>query len=455
VVATIQSTIRPDAAPKIASILSWPGWSDLADAILVDKNLGPSFSGTITTHGIDLNPLGASARSPSFDRQLALNALYEAMQTRRSIQVLGGTAIPILWLGREVALGGLWYRSKTRAVDYASVLRELLPWFGLSTLLLTWGTFLALRRIVLDPVQQLAEGARRVSSGDFSVRLPEPAGRDELAELVRSFNSMSSTVQSFNQRLSEEVRVATEKARAAEAAAMRERRLAAMGELAAGIAHEINNPLGGLSNAVEDLRRSDLPLERRAQYLDLLARGLTRIGATVNRLRRFTPRESPREPVELRAVVQDAIDLVQHRALRQKVELVLAKSDAPIRVAGAQNELGQAVLNLLMNALDALEEGGTKDPRGPRIEITLRTDAEGVSLFVRDNGPGVAPELLDKLVDLFFTTKDVGRGTGLGLALVHNAMQVHGGELRLASEPGRFFQAELRFPRVPGDGSAA
>jgi len=254
------------------------------------------------------------------------------MQGLDSAAIQGGRAVPILVHGR--AWGGLWYQTRTRAVDYPAVLRELLPWFALSTLLVTGATFLALRRIVLDPVGQLAQGAQRMREGDFTVRLPEATGRDELADLVRSFNAMSRTVESFNQRLSEEVRIATEKARAAEAAAMRERRLAAMGELAAGIAHEINNPLGGLSNAVEDLRRADLPPERRSQYLDLLARGLARIGATVNRLRRFTPRDAPRERVELRAVVQDAIDLVQHRARREGVEIELAESGGPAVVPG-------------------------------------------------------------------------------------------------------------------------
>lgn len=450
-VATIQSTIRPNSAFNVASILSSPVWRALADAILVDKNLAPAFSGTMIASGIDLNPLGVSARPASFDRQAALVAIHEAIQSRGTVQALGGRAMPIPWGGHDAALGGIWYRTQNERVDYRAVLAPMLPWFALSTLLLTAATFLALRRLVLDPVAQLAEGARRLRSGDFSVRLEVPTRRDELADLVRSFNAMSSTVESFNQRLSEEVRFATEKARTAEALAMRERRLAAMGELAAGIAHEINNPLGGLQNAVAELQRSGLAPARRAQYLDLLARGLARIGETVNRLRRFTPREAPFEAVDLVAVARDALELVQHRARRLSIELVLqAHQDVPT-VPGVRNDIGQAVLNLLVNALDALEDGGSRDPRGPRIELALRAEPQGVYLTVRDNGPGVEPELLDRVGDLFYSTKEVGRGTGLGLALVHSAVQRHGGHVRLTSERGRFFQAELHFPlREPG-----
>jgi signal transduction histidine kinase len=360
------------------------------------------------------------------------------------VTAAGGRAVPIRV--QQGVWGGLWYRPRTSPVDYVAVLLGVLPWFVLSTLLLTGATYLALRRLVLDPVAQLAAGAARVRSGDFGVRLAVPTRRDELADLVRSFNEMTSTVESFNQRLSEEVQIATDKARAAEAAAMRERRLAAMGELAAGIAHEINNPLGGLQNAVEDLRKPELPAARRAQYLDLLGRGLARIGETVHRLRRFTPRESPLETVDLLAVVQDALELVAHRARRLGVQLVLAPGPAPALLSGWPNDVGQAVLNLLVNALDALEEGGTRDPRGPRIELALTSASDGVHLTVRDNGPGVESEALQRVGDLFYTTKEVGRGTGLGLSLVHSAMKRHGGSLQLASERGRFFQAELRFP---------
>jgi signal transduction histidine kinase len=444
-VATIQNTIAPEGL-KVASILRWPSWRFFEDAILVDRDLSVSpLTGAIRAGGIDLNPVGVAERPPDFDRAAALRAIHAALARDGSASALGGRALPIRLA--DGVWGGLWYRAKqSQALDYLSVLRRVLPWFALSTVLLTGATFLALRSLVLDPVSQLAAGAARMRAGDFDVRLSVSSRRDELAELVRSFNEMSSTVQGFNSRLSEEVRAATEKARAAEAAAMRERRLAAMGELAAGIAHEINNPLGGLQNAVEDLRRPELAPERRAQYLDLLARGLARIGETVNRLRRFTPRAAPLEEVDLHAVAHDALELVQHRARRLGIELVPRLERVP-PVRGLANELAQAVLNLLVNALDALEEGGTEEPRGPRIELTLRADEARVVLSVRDNGPGVAPELLDKIGDLFYTTKDVGRGTGLGLALVHSAMKAHGGELRLASELGRSFRAELVFPR--------
>jgi signal transduction histidine kinase len=432
--ATIKRTIRPDGL-NVARILSWHSWSFFEDVILVDQELDLTAAGRIHPRGIALNPVGVRNRQGGFDKQAALAAIRAAISAQEPIEdVEGGRVVPISG-PRGEPFGGIWFRTPDR-IDEGALLRRVLPWFALSTLGLTLLTFFAMRRLVLDPISALGEGARRVSSGDLSVRLPEPSRRDEMADLVRSFNQMTSTVQGFNDRLEEEVRRATELARQAEAAAMTQRRLAAMGELAAGIAHEINNPLGGLQNAVTTLDRDDLEPEKRRRYLSLLATGLQRIGETVNRLRRFSPRPALHEPVDLEEVVRDSIELVRHRAERIGVRFGLE---------GARNELGQALLNLFSNSLDAFEDG-KPDQEGWRIDVALAPAQGGVALRVRDNGPGVTQDELARVQDLFYTTKEVGKGTGLGLALVHSTVVQHGGSVRIASRRGHFFEAELFFP---------
>ncbi len=444
---TLKGTIRPGSELNVAYILQWPYWSSVADAILVDRGAYRLASGGVRAPGIALNPVGSNRRPAAFDEDAALSSVLRAMETRGPVRgVQGGQAVPIE--GERGLWGGLWYRAEIH-VDRLALVRRMLPWFLLSSLLLTAGTFSMMRRLVLDPVRQLADGARRVQGGDLAVRLAEPARKDELSDLVRSFNAMTSTVEGFNARLSHEVRQATELARRAEAAAMTQRRLAAMGELAAGIAHEINNPLGGLQNAALSLARDDLPRERRERYLGLLQSGLQRIGETVNRLRRFTPREAHSEPLDLVEVARDAIDLVGHRALRLGVTIAL-EGERSLPVRGARNELGQALLNVLANALDALEERGTRDPAGARIDVVVEARDGGARVVVRDNGPGVPREELARVADLFYTTKEVGKGTGLGLALVHDALRRHGGRVRLDSEPERFFEVDLWLPAGGG-----
>jgi len=458
-VATIRDTIRPEQV-NLRSILEWRSWGFFEDALIVERGkrgLTVSEAGRITAEGLELNPLGIQERRVDFDHQAALAGIKLALDSLEPVEeVENGRVLPIAGPDGE-SWGGLWYRTADR-VDEGGLVRGLLPWFALSTLLLTLVTFFAMRRMVLDPVEMLAEGARRVRGGDFSVRLPESKSRDEITDLVRSFNEMTSTVGGFNERLAEEALAATDKARQAEAAAMTQRRLAAMGELAAGLAHEINNPLGGLQNAVTTLEREDLPAAKREQYLKLLATGLERIGETVNRLRRFTPREAQSERVDLSAVARDAIELVQHRAERLGVEIdcvEIGRDSAEKRLRGARNDIGQAVLNLLANSLDALEESGSKDEAGARIDVRIQRMDDGVSFTVRDNGPGVDPDELAQVSDLFYTTKEVGKGTGLGLALVHNALARHSGNVWIKSERGKFFEVELWFPLQKSGGGEA
>ena len=456
----LRRSILPKGDPNIARILQWPGWDVVQDAVLREGRMRMLPGGGVIWQGVRLNPVGASSRPASFRADEVEAALLEAIATGRAVTgAQGGVAIPIE--GPNGIWGGCWYRTAS-PFEGTGLLTTFLWGYVASTLLLTAGTFYFLRRVVLDPVEKLAEGARNVRGGDLSFRLEEPDRTDELADLVRSFNLMTSTVQGFNERLADEVERATLQARRAEGAAMTQRRLAAMGELAAGIAHEINNPLGGLQNAVEQLEREDLQPERRERYLKLLADGLERIRNTVGQLLRFTPRETVTAGVDLGEVALDAMALVRHRAEKQGVEMELRVDDGPPvepgappptgipRIEGSRHDLGQALLNLLVNALDALAEGVPgREPGEGRIELRLERRPEVLRLIVQDDGPGAAPEVLERAADLFYSTKEVGKGTGLGLSIVHNVLANHGGSVELSSPPGGGFRVELELP-LPG-----
>jgi signal transduction histidine kinase len=447
---TLAGTIVPGGELKVAQILAWPHWNHFADAIIVDTNLDRS-RGAVQPRGVFLNPVGAVSRSALFDRGAALDDLARAIEHEAPVEGPLGRAVPILDPAGRV-WGACWYRLES-GVDPVALAQSLLPWFLLSTLLLTLVTFTLLRRFVLAPVEALARGSERLAAGDLSARVPEPALRDEMSDLIRRFNAMAATVQGFNETLAREVARATEQARAAEAAAMTQRRLAATGELAAGVAHEINNPLGGLLNAAEALSRENLPQEKRSQYQALLKSGLERIQATVGRLLRLAPRQARPQPIALAQPVADAIGLVQHRAAEQRVAIeftcdgraegALERARSLPPVMGEANELAQAVLNLLVNALDALE--GLRAGEA-RILVDLRREGDEVVLSVADNGPGVHADLLPRVADPFYTTKEVGRGTGLGLAIVHNVAESHGGRVELRSRPGEGFRAEIHIP---------
>ena len=462
--ASAVARLLPRAGLNVAPLLSWPSWDRFQDAILLDRNLARTAAGEVTPLGIALNPLGRARRRPDLDQQAIYAAIARAIELGQPVDgVEGGRVLPIV--GPQGVFGACWYLLPRGPGGRELLLRYVLPAFAFSTALLTLGTFVAMRRFVLDPVERLARGARAVAAGDLSVRVQPPRHGDELASLIETFNEMTARVARFKVELSREVQRATQAARRAEAAAMTQRRLAAMGELAAGIAHEINNPLGGLVNAAEVLGREDLPADRRRRYVELLAGGLERIRRTVGQLLGFTPRSARPELIAVHQPVLDAVALVRHRAAKLGVELVvrcgghaahdgepgealLAALGALPPVRGEAHEIAQAVLNLLVNSLDALEErparpGGA--PRG-RIDVELESAAGWVAIEVRDDGPGVDPSVLERASDLFFTTKAPGRGSGLGLAIVHNVVAAHGGRVELSSQPQRGFRVRLELP---------
>jgi signal transduction histidine kinase len=448
------STITPQGEINVAPILRWHGWSKFDDAIIVRAKWSTDSSGERVPQGAYLNPLGRIARHADFEEAAIVRDIATATEKRTSLASHGGTVIPILDPEGSEVWGGCWFAFASPE-DATRLTLRLLPWFVLSTLVLTLLTFWLLRRFVLQPVEELVRGAKLVAGGDLAVRLAEPPRSDELSDLIRHFNAMTATVQRYNERMAQEVDSATDKARRAETAAMTQRRLAATGELAAGIAHEINNPLGGLLNAVESLARGDLSDDKRRQYHDLLKHGLERIQATIGQLLRFTPRATKPALLAPSAPVLDAIALVQHRALKQGVAIELRCADPSVRerdavvaewsrlspLMGEQNELAQSVLNLLVNALDALES----TPRG-RIEVRLAEVGRELSLVVQDNGPGVPETELARVADLFYTTKEVGKGTGLGLSIVHNVIANHGGKVLLSSRAGAGFRVEILLP---------
>lgn len=453
--------LMPPAALNVGPLLSWPSWDRFADAMLVDRNLQRDARGRLVPRGVALNPVGRARRDPRLDEQAVFEAAQAAVAGGRPVDdVEGGTVVPIA--GPNGEFGACWYVLRPPAGGAGLLLRYVLPAFAFSTVLLSAGTFFALRRFVLDPVARLAQGASRVAEGDLSTRVRETRASDELSALIATFNRMTARVSGFQEELAAEVASATAAARQAESAAMTQRRLAAMGELAAGIAHEINNPLGGLLNAVEALGRPELAPERRARYLELLSVGLERIGRTVGQLLRFTPRSTRAAPLAVHGPVLDAVALVRHRARALGVELAVGDgrrfengpelsaellgslAELP-RILGEAHEIAQAVLNLLVNALDALEERPA-GAQGGHVRVTLLAAADGVAIEVSDDGPGVSSEVLERAADLFFSTKAPGKGSGLGLSIVHSVVAAHGGRVQLESRPGEGFRVRIELP---------
>jgi signal transduction histidine kinase len=339
---------------------------------------------------------------------------------------------------------GEWAASYVAFTDLAHEgalegLRQTYILFSAGTILLIGATFLVLRHLVLRPLEHLADAARAVAEGKPPPPVPRPRGRDEVANLVDHFNRMAHEVHEYQARLEERVLDALSRAKAAESRLVRAQRLAATGTLAAGVAHEINNPLGGVLNALRKLREGELPPERRAEYFDLAFDGMERMRTIVERMLHFAPRQGEPRDVDVAEACRRAADLASHRAERRGIALVVRAQKPLTGVIGDSQELTQAILNLVLNAQDAIPEG-----RAGTVTIEARREGDEAVVEVTDDGVGMDPETARQCVDLFFTTKP--EGTGLGLAIVQFIVTQHGGTLDIRTEKDRGTTVQVRLP---------
>jgi signal transduction histidine kinase len=313
---------------------------------------------------------------------------------------------------------------------------------ALLILLPTMGFLLAamwslLQNRVLNPIEDLGEVAQAIAKGDYSRRL-RTVGNDVVAIVMASFNRMMGLVEGYRDEL--EVRVARKslEIESKNKELMLGQQLAATGTLAAGVAHEINNPLAGMLNVVLRIDRDDLCQEQRAKYIDVLKEGIERIGSIVRQLLAVSPRKMTPAPVSLESELRRALVLTEYRARQRDISIdTLVEPDLPL-VLGEANELGQVFLNLLINAVDASKPGGV-------VSTRLSQTKDGILIEIEDRGSGMSEAVAQRAFDLFFTTKEAGEGTGLGLATVHHIVASHGGRMSLktALDEGTTVSIEL------------
>lgn len=227
-----------------------------------------------------------------------------------------------------------------------------------------------------------------------------------------------------------------ERLRSTQAQLVQSSKLQALGELSAGLAHELNQPLTVVKGLVKTLLKSSegLSEEEDAEKLELVASSAEKMERIIGHLRTFSRRAGPEtDPVDLNKIIEDAFIILGEALRKNSVEVVLDLGPTP-RVAGSATRLEQVVINLATNARDAMA------PRGGTLTIkTSEVRLDGARLArmeVRDTGPGIPKEDLPRVFDPFFTTKAPGDGTGLGLSISYGIVTEHGGEITVASAPG-------------------
>ncbi|MFB3904823.1 MAG: sensor histidine kinase [Acidobacteriota bacterium] len=318
--------------------------------------------------------------------------------------------------------------------------------------------------MVYRPVRKLRAGIQQVGRGqlDYSI---EVASRDEIGELAGSFNHMTEELRrakeeitEWTRKLEHRVEEKTAELQRAHQRMIKIERMASMGQLAAIVAHEINNPLAGILTYARLLRKklskSPQNPDSHAQVesdLDLIASEAARCGEIVKSLLQFS-RQGKRnyQANDLNQLVRESIRLIKHKVdlMCIRTELELGEGLAPV-VCDAQ-EIRQALVAVLINACEAVHpnEGVI------RIGTQLRPEIDSVDIWIKDNGVGMDAETQKHIFEPFFTTKEHGKGVGLGLAAVSGIINQHSGEIEVESEPGKGTKITLRLPLTSEAASA-
>jgi len=289
--------------------------------------------------------------------------------------------------------------------------------------------FLVLNR-VMRPVVKLREGAERIGKGEFGDRI-EVVSKDEIGELSEGFNRMAANL---------------EKMRSMEERLYRSERLAAIGKFAAGIAHEINNPIGNVIG-IAKLRLKNTEESSAREDLESIIKDSGRCASIIKDLLVYSRQSPPKKEITaLDSLVDGAVEAVAHQANAKHIEIV-RETDPGLRdIRVDPLQMSQVLGNILLNSVQSIESSG---------KIIIRASVTGdnmAEISISDNGIGIEDEIKDKIFYPFFTTKAVGEGTGLGLAISYGIVQNHGGEIIAESGKGYGSTFRIRLPMGEEDG---
>lgn len=216
-------------------------------------------------------------------------------------------------------------------------------------------------------------------------------------------------------------------------------KLATVGTLTAGLAHEINNPVAGLQNCIRRIQNDPNNLEQNKKYLAMMENAVDKIEKVVGNLLNFTRKQSGDFiSISISEIIENSLLLVSHRLEKLRISVTNnIAADLPM-IGGNKNQLEQVMLNLFINSIDSIEEKISKHPDSERrLILSASRESDFVKIRIEDTGSGIPKNIMDKIFDPFFTTKSPGKGTGLGLSVVYNIIDAHQGKIYFESEEGK------------------
>lgn len=345
-------------------------------------------------------------------------------------QTLGTTleydynGVPVVGGFARVEFGGLLAGVQIpKAAAYLTARELLYNLIGVSLALLLIAALISMvwSRRITRPIELLSRASEKVGRGQFNIKL-NLKSQDEIGDLATSFNQMATELHAREQALEQ-----------AQAALVQSEKMSAFGQISAGIAHEVKNPLAGILGYAQLSKRKldkDDPLYKNVEIIE---KETKRCKEIIENLMKFSRREKvEKELTDINKVAQDAIAIVDHQLTINQVKLEqdLEADLCPLMADG--NQLQQVLMNFMINAQQAMDG----NPGIVRI-ATRKLSLEHIEVRVSDNGPGMPEDVSAKIFEPFFTTKPAGKGTGLGLSVSYGIIQDHKGEIRVDSAPGK------------------
>jgi two-component system NtrC family sensor kinase len=313
-------------------------------------------------------------------------------------------------------------------------------------------------RMVYLPLRDLETGAGRLAAGDLENTIPVRS-KDELGQLAASFNSMTGALrksreelQEWGRTLEEKVQKATRELQLAHAETARGEKLASVGLLAAGIAHELNSPLTGVLTFSHLVRRQMPEGSPQAEDLDLVIQETKRCAAIIRRLLDFAREKTPEKKFsDINALITETAHLLEQAAHIEDIDIILHLEENLPAIWIDEDLIKQVFMNIMVNAQHAIEGKGSITIRSRYCPEYTNREAGAkpvpmVEIAIADTGCGIPKDHLPRIFDPFFTTKAVGKGTGLGLSVSHGTVRAHGGEIQVTSTVGEGSEFRIYLP---------
>lgn len=442
-------------------------WSRIAEDLL--RVAGFSSVIIIDRNGRTLFDTGEQSRE---ERQKAFSSSVRTLQEGKEKLEFIGRTWGVLWPGAERIRLNVPLPSRGGKVEgVLGLTASLLPMYRdlrdsqkmlifyilLDTLVLALAGMALLSRTVVRPIRKLLKMTEEYTEGDFLVPLERGSG-SEIRRLSRSLGSMLHRLEENKRELKDHIvslELANKELRGAQNEIIRSEKLASVGRLAAGVAHEIGNPIGIILGYLDMIARPDIKEEERADFIKRVESEITRINRIIRTLLDFSRAtdETP-ENVCIHDVLQGTVEVLHPQPLMEGIETVFDLKAREDCVLADPGRLRQVFLNILMNAVDALSAerdlSGSKEDR--IIHIRTRSVNDRIRVEISDNGPGIPGDELTKVFDPFYTTKEPGKGTGLGLAVSYQIVEDLGGGLSIRSSKGEETTVTIDLPlQAPGE----